>query len=138
MIPSDRVFCDTGFFYASLARGDRHYVRAGELLDECREQRIRIFSTWGVVSETVTLLTYRLHPQAGIGFLDTMKPALSLVPITEAVLAEAEQIFRRQVRSRRLSFCDAISFIVVTTLLDNIPCLSFDEDFRALGLTVVA
>ncbi len=134
MIPSDRVFCDTGFFYASLARGDRHYERAGELLEECRHQRIRMFSTWEVVSETVTLLTYRLHPQAGIGFLDTMKPVLSLV----AVLTEAEQVFRRQVRSRRLSFCDAISFVVVATLLDNIPCLSFDEDFRVLGLTVIA
>jgi predicted nucleic acid-binding protein len=138
LIPPDRVFCDTGFFYASLARGDRHYERAGTLLEECRHQRIRMFSTWEVVSETVTLLTYRLHPQAGIGFLDAMKPVLSLVPITEAVLTEAEQVFRRQVRSRRLSFCDAISFVVVTTLLDNIPCLSFDEDFRALGLTVIA
>ncbi len=138
MIPSDRVFCDTGFFYASLAPRDRHYQRAGELLEECWHQRSRMFSTWEVVSETVTLLTYRLHPQAGIGFLDTLKPVLTLVPITQAVLAEAEQVFRRQVRSRRLSFCDAISFVVVTTLLNNIPCLSFDEDFRALGLTVIA
>ena len=137
MIPSDRVFCDTGFLYAALARGDRHYERAGELLEECQHQRVRMFSTWEVISETVTLLTYRLHSQAGIGFLDTMKPVLSLVPVTEAVLTEAEQVFRRHVRSRRLSFCDAISFVVVTTLLDNIPCLSFDEDFSALGLTVI-
>ena len=138
MIPADRVFCDTGFFYACLARGDRHYERAGELLEECQQQRIHMFSTWEVVSETVTLLTYRLHPQAGIRFLDTMKPALSLVPVTEAVLAEAEQVFHAQVQSRRLSFCDAVSFVIVTTLLENIPCLSFDEDFRALGLTVIA
>lgn len=137
MIPSDRVFCDTGFLYASLAYGDRHYDRAGELLEHCRNARIQTFATWEVVSETVTLLTYRLHPQAAIDFLDMIKPALSLVPVTTAVLAEAEQVFRRHVRSRRLSFCDAISFVVVTTLLDNIPCLSFDEDFRALGLTVV-
>lgn len=97
-----------------------------------------MFSTWEVVSETLTLLTYRLHPQAATGFLDTMKPVLSLVPITDVIRAEAEQVFRRHVRSRRLSFCDAISFVVVTTLLGNIPCLSFDEDFKALGLTVIA
>jgi predicted nucleic acid-binding protein len=138
VIPSDRVFCDTGFFYASLARGDRHYGRAGELLEYCRDARIQMFSTWEVVSETVTLLTYRLHPLASIDFLDMIKPALSLVQVTEAVLTEAEQVFRRHVRSRRLSFCDAISFVVVTILLDNIPCLSFDEDFKALGLTVIS
>ena len=138
MIPSDRVFCDTGFFYASLARSDRHYHRAGELLEYCRNERIQMCSTWEVVSETVTLLTYRLHPQVAIDFLDVIKPALSLVQVTGPVFAEAEDVFRRHVRSRRLSLCDAISFVVVTTLLENIPCLSFDEDFRALGLTVVA
>ncbi len=138
MIPSDRVFCDTGFLYASLARGDRHYDRAGDLLEQCRNQRVQMFSTWEVVSETLTLLAYRLHPQAAVHFLDTMKPALALVPVTEAVLSQAEQVFRRHVKARRLSFCDAISFVVVTTLLDNIPCLSFDEDFKALGLTVIS
>ncbi len=137
MIPVDRLFCDTSFFYACLARGDRYYRRAGELLEQCRTQRMLMFSTWEVVSETLTLFTYRLHPQAAIEFLDTMKPVLSLVPVTGALLAEAEQVFRRQVRSRRLSFCDAISFVVATTVLDNIPCLSFDKDFRALGLTVI-
>lgn len=138
MIPSDRVFCDTGFFYACLATRDRHYDRAGELLAQCHDQRIRMFSTWEVVSETVTLLTYRLHPQAATQFLDTMKPALALIPATHAVLSEAEEVFRRHVRARRLSFCDAISFVIVSTLLDNIPCLSFDEDFKALGLTVIS
>ncbi len=138
MIPSDRVFCDTGFLYASLARGDRHYDRAGELLEECRTQRIQMFSTWEVVSETVTLFTYRLHPQAAVQFLDTIKPDLALVPVTQAVLSEAEQVFRRRAKTRRLSFCDAISFVVVTALLDNMPCLSFDGDFKALGLTVIS
>jgi len=137
MIPSDRVFCDTGFFYACLARGDRYYERAGDLLEQCRSQRIQMFSTWEVVGETLTLLAYRLHPQAAVQFLDTMKPALALVPVTDAVRSQAEQVFRRHVKARRLSFCDAISFVVVTMFLDNIPCLSFDADFKALGLTVI-
>jgi len=137
MIPSDRVFCDTGFLYACLARGDRHYDRAAELLEECRDQRIRMFSTWEVVSETITLFVYRLHQRAAVEFLDTIKPELVLVPVGRSVLSEAEQVFRRRVKTRRLSFCDAISFVIVTTLLDNIPCLSFDGDFKALGLTVI-
>ncbi len=32
----------------------------------------------------------------------------------------------------------AISFVVVTTLLENMPCLAFDEDFRGLRLTMIA
>jgi len=40
-------------------------------------------------------------------------------------------------KGKRLSFCDAISYVVVKTVLDDIPCLSFDEDFSRLGLMVV-
>jgi len=50
---------------------------------------------------------------------------------------EAEEIFRRRARARRISFCDAVSFVVITTLLDDMPSLAFDRDFRALGLTVL-
>jgi predicted nucleic acid-binding protein len=90
-----------------------------------------------VVSETVTLLTYRYHSEAGVAFLDDVKPALKIVPTTNAVLREAEAVFRREAPRRRLSFCDAISFVVVTSVLDNVACLSFDRDFSALGLNVI-
>jgi hypothetical protein len=53
------------------------------------------------------------------------------------VRAQALDVFRRYGRERRLSLCDAISFVVVTTLLGRMPCFAFDEDFRRLGLTVI-
>jgi hypothetical protein len=53
------------------------------------------------------------------------------------VRTEAEEIFRSYGRDRKLSFCNAISFVIVTTLLDDMPSLAFDADFRALGLTVI-
>lgn len=137
MIPSDRVFCDTSFFFAALAPKDVHHARAGALLAACQEAKVVMCSTWEVVSETATLLTYRLHPRAGVAFLDAVRPELDLVPTTLAVLEEAERVFRRQAPRHRLSFCDAISFVAVTSLLDNVPCLSFDRDFERLGLTVI-
>jgi len=67
-----------------------------------------------------------------------VKPGLRIVSYGDLVRDEAERIFRQYGRERRLSFCDAISFVVITALLDHMPCLSFDEDFRSLGLTVIA
>ena len=32
---------------------------------------------------------------------------------------------------------DAISCVLVTTVLEDMACLAFDEDFRSLGLTVI-
>ena len=137
MIPGPRAFCDTGFFFAALAPNDPHHERALELLAQCHTSGTTLCCTWDVVSETATLLRYRLNAIAALQFLDTVKPELELVPTGSAVLEEAEQVVRRRAARGRLSFCDAISFVVVTTLLDNAPCLSFDGDLQALGLTVI-
>lgn len=105
---------------------------------EVAAARCALSTTWDIISETVTLLRYRRNFRAARAFLNEIKPQLNILAYGHRVRAEAEQVFRRYGRDHRLSFCDAISFVVVTTLLDNIPCLAFDEDFRGLGLTVIS
>ena len=97
----------------------------------------RLYVTWDIISETLTLLRYRRSYHEAATFLTEVKPNLHIVNYGETVRTEAEQIFRRYGPEHRLSFCDAISFVVVTTLLDDVPSLAFDGDFRALGLTVI-
>ena len=132
-----RVFCDTSFFYSCLDPGERSHARARELVSQAAKSGVILSSTWDVISETITLLRYRRNYQAAVEFLDTLKPTLDIVLYDDSVRLMAEEIFRRRAAQRALSFCDAISFVVVTTILDNAPCLSFDEDFHALGLTVI-
>lgn len=132
-----RVFCDTSYFYACADPGDAYHPAAVTLADQAAVRRTELWATWDVVSETVTLLRYRHSAAAALRFLDEVKPKLFLAEYGAEVRGEAEQVFRRQGRDHRLSFCDAISFVVVTTLLDRMPCLAFDEDFRRLGLTVL-
>lgn len=135
-LPS-RVFCDTSFFYAALDREDINHRQARALTEEAAATRVILLATWDIVSETVTLLRYRRSFQAALNFLDHVKPQLRIVAYGDRVRTEAEQVFRDYGRARRLSFCDAISFVVVATLLDHMPCLAFDDDFRALGLAVL-
>ena len=132
-----RVFCDTSFLFACLDPTDAHHEQAEGLTDRALVGGWVLCATWDVVSETVTLLRMRVGFPAALAFLDAVKPTLRVVEYGAALRAEAEQVFRRYGRVRRLSFCDAISFVVVTTLLDRAPCLAFDDDFRALGLTVI-
>ena len=96
-----------------------------------------MWTTWDVISETITLLRYRHSSAAAILFLDDVKPRLHVVDYGVGARVEAEQVFHRHGRDHRLSFCDAISFVVVTTLLDRMPCFAFDKDFRRLGLMVI-
>ena len=135
--PNRRAFCDTSFFFASLYPKDVNYERAGQILKEVLDQNIFLLTTWDIISETATLLLYRFSSKAAIRFLDEMKPVLNIVHYDDSVREEAEQIFRLFCKDKRLSFCDAVSYVVAKTVLKDIVCLSFDEDFSQLGLTVI-
>jgi predicted nucleic acid-binding protein len=133
-----RVFCDTSFFYACLDPKDANHAKARALVSESASVGTTFCTTWDIVSETVTLLRYRRNYQAAIAFLTDVKPGLHIVAYGDRVREDAEHIFRSYARDHRLSFCDSISFVVVTTMLDHAPCLTFDEDFRGLGLTILS
>ena len=132
-----RLFCDTSFFYACFDPSDANHERARTIAEEAAAGGSALSVTWDIVSETVTLLRYRRGYRAALTFLDEVTPQLGIVPYGDPVRAAAAAVFRRYGRDHRLSFCDAISFVVVRTLLKNTACLAFDEDFRALGLTVL-
>lgn len=132
-----RVFCDTSFFHACLDPNDTHHPQARPLVAAAATARVALWTTWDVVSETITLLRYRVGYASALTFVDDLRPQLRFVEYGAEVRARALDVFRRYGRERRLSFCDAISFVVVSTLLDRMPCFAFDEDFRRLGLTVI-
>ena len=132
-----RLFCDTSFFYACLDPADVNHGRARVIVEDATARGVALLATWDIISETVTLLRYRRSFQAALTFLTEVKPRLYIVAYGDRVRDDAEEIFRQYGRDHRLSFCDAISFVVVTSLLDHIPCLAFDEDFRGLGVTVL-
>jgi predicted nucleic acid-binding protein len=132
-----RLLCDTSFFYACFDQHDVNDERAKQLSEEAAAVGSALYVTWDIISETLTLLRYRRTYREALTFLTEVKPHLRLVNDGEAVRTEAEQIFRRYGRDHKLSFCDAISFVVITTLLDDMPSLAFDTDFRALGPTVI-
>ena len=134
----NHVFCDTSFFYACLDPGDAHHPDARSLVAEATSSQVELSTTWDVISETVTLLRYRLGYSSALDFVNSMSPRLHVVAYGGDVRARALDVFRRYGREHRLSFCDAISFVVVTVLLERMPCFTFDADFRRLGLTVVA
>ena len=135
--PTQQAFCDTSFFFASLYPKDVNYQKAGLILKEALTQEITLYTTWDIVSETATLLLYRFSPRAALRFLDEIKPVLSIVYYDASVRKEAEQVFRLITKDKKLSFCDAISYVVVKAILKGIVCLTFDEDFSRLGLTMI-
>jgi predicted nucleic acid-binding protein len=104
-----RVFCDTSYFCACADTDDMHYRTALTLAGEAARRRTQLWTTWDVISESVTLLRYRHRSAAAIRFLDNVKPGLHVMDYGANIRVEAEQVFRRHSRDHRLSFCDAVS-----------------------------
>ncbi len=136
ILPQNKVFCDTSFFYASLAPDDSNYYRAGEILEHCKNNSVTLYTTWDIISETVTLLRYRASYNLAVEFIKNIKPSLFIVNYDDSARRAAEEIFTKLSKDKRISFCDAVSYVVITHMLDNIPCFTFDHDFKTLGLTV--
>jgi predicted nucleic acid-binding protein len=132
-----RICCDTSFFHACLDASDTHHPQAHELVTAATAASVGLSTTWDIVSETATLLRYRVGYTSALAFVDGLYPRLRVVEYGAEVRIKALDVFRRYGRERRLSLCDAISFVVVTTLLDRMPCFALDEDFRRLGLTII-
>ncbi|HLG28818.1 MAG TPA: PIN domain-containing protein [Candidatus Brocadiales bacterium] len=135
-LPDNKVFCDTSFFFASLCPHDTNFEKAGALLEYCKDNAVSIYTTWDIISETATLLRYRASHKVAVEFIDEVKPVLSIIKYDDTIRDAAEKVFKKLSRDKRLSFCDAISFLVITELLEDMPCLTFDRDFKNLGLLV--
>lgn len=133
----DRVFCDTSFFFACLEPRDAHHAQALEWLRLSRRRRTIYWSTWDVVSETVTLLRRKPGYARAVRFVEEVVPALQLVAVDDSLRLETLEVFKRLGRDKKLSFCDCLSFVALTTALDNIPTATFDGHFAAMGLPVV-
>ena len=82
------------------------------------------------------MLRYRWTYKAAARFLKGLVPELTVLQPDEDDRIAAIRLFLRK-PDLKLSLCDALSHVVVSTHLDWAPCLSFDADFRAMGLTVV-
>ena len=133
----DAVFCDASFFIALYSKKDTKHKRALELFKEIKAHRIVIHTSWFVISEAMTILLY----QYGYSEARTFNQTIDLYKIHQSTNGQCHQaieIFSTLSKDRKISFVDALSKIIITGDLKNIPALSFDNDFRALGLTTIS
>lgn len=116
---------------------DRDHKKASQFAKWIEERQVPVITTWEIVVETVTLLRYRHSYRGAMVFIDVLLPGFNIVYITEAQRTAALECFRKLSRDKKLSLCDAISYVVMTKLLPGLPCIAFDDDFKRLGLTVL-
>jgi predicted nucleic acid-binding protein len=131
------VYCDASFFVALFSKKDAEHRRALELFNEIKEEKISICTSWFVISEAITLLLYRYGYTEARVFGESIHLYHAVHP-RETQYYQALALFNLYGKDRSISFVDALSHVLVTGVLNNIPAISFDEHFRSLGITTIS
>jgi len=133
----DAVYCDASFFIALFSKKDSKHKRAFKLFREIKENRIIIHSCWFIISEAMTVLLYRYGYSEALTFNQSVD-LYRIFHSTESQHHQAIALFNLFGKDRKISFVDALSHVLISGELNNMPALSFDRDFRALGLTTIS
>ena len=133
----DTVYCDASFFIALFSKKDTKHKRALELFREIKDNRIIMHTSWFVISEAMTVLLYQYSYSEALTFNQSID-LYKIYHSTESQHHQALALFNLFGKDRKTSFVDALSRVLISGELKNMPALSFDRDFRALGLTTIS
>jgi predicted nucleic acid-binding protein len=131
------VYSDASFFIALFSKKDTKHKRALELFKEIKENRILIHTCWFVVSEAMTILLYHYGYSEALTFNQSLN-LYRIIHSTENQHHQAIALFNLFGKDKKISFVDALSRVHITGELKNMPAISFDEDFKTLGLTTIS
>jgi predicted nucleic acid-binding protein len=131
------VFCDASFFIALFSKKDIKHRRALELFKEIKTEPITIHTSWFVVSESMTVLRYRYGYTEALTFNQSIH-LYNIHQVTESQLQQAVGVFNLYNQDKTISFVDALTQVLIYGELKKIPVLSFDSDFKTLGLTTIS
>jgi predicted nucleic acid-binding protein len=131
------VFCDAGFFVALFSKKDAKHRRAIELFKEIKDNRILIYTSWFIISESMTVLLYQYGYAEALTFNQSIDLYRIVYP-TESHCHQAIGSFNLLGKDRKISYVDALSYILISGELKNLPALSFDRDFKSTGLTAIS
>lgn len=134
---SSRVFGDTSFFFALVAKRDPAHQAAVAAYGKLLKAGGRVATTDYVVDETLTLTKARIDARTALALLDRMErsEAIVLEMLGSERLLASKQYFRKH-SDHGYSFTDCTSFVVMDEFQIR-AALTTDRHFAEAGLEVL-
>lgn len=134
---SRRVFGDTSFFFALVAKRDPAHRPAVAAYEKLLRSGARVVTTDYVVDETLTLTKARIDAPTSLSLLDRMERSESIdfELLTSEKFLASKQYFRKH-SDHGYSFTDCTSFVVMDEL-EIRTALTTDRHFHEAGFEVL-
>ncbi len=128
----DSVFVDSNVFIGILNAHDALHERSVALWKKLQERQYRVVLSHFIVSEVVTVLSYRSHKQDALYFAQSIyfdnNHEVDIVRLDETLELRALEVMR-SASSKNISFVDASNIAIMETYgIKQIA--SFDKMFR--------
>lgn len=130
---SRRIFGDTSFFFALVAKRDPAHRPAVAAYEKLLRAGARVVTTDYVVDETLTLTKARIDAPTSLALLDRMErsEAIELEMLTGESFLASKRYFRRH-SDHGYSFTDCTSFVIMDEL-EISAALTTDRHFPEAG-----
>jgi uncharacterized protein len=124
-----KVFLDTGAFLALADEDDQYHSAAKPIYSELLQTKAQLFTSNFILSETCTLIRFKVGHQAAIEFMKTLdQTGIKVLRVSEAIEQTAKAVFVRY-HDKNFSFVDCTSFALIDHhRLDH--AFAFDAHFR--------
>jgi len=134
---SRRVFGDTSFFFALVAKQDPAHQPAVVAYEKLLRARGRVVTSDYIIDETLTLTKARIDVEKSIALLDRIEisEAIDFEEVDATRFASAKTYFRKH-SDHGYSFTDCTSFIIMRELHVS-AALTTDRRFREAGYEVL-
>lgn len=138
-LPYRAYFSDTSFWIALINSKDKNHQVAKKFYYSILIKNNSTYTTIDVISETITNLRYirRIGYYLAKRFIKEIRPELFVRYPTKDDYQRVQDLYLKYTKDKEISFCDLVSYVIVKERLNDIPCLSFDSDFKQLGLNVL-
>lgn len=126
------IFIDSDAFIALYSKNDIHHKKALNLAKKLKKEKTPLITSWDVIDETATKLSFYLTKKISLNFLKTIiQGRITLVSPDEEVLKKAIKIFAKQ-KSKRVSFTDCTNMAIAKTK-EIKTFFSFDKHYLDNG-----
>jgi predicted nucleic acid-binding protein len=131
----DRIFVDSGGWFAFFSRRDRHHEEADAFFRGAAAQRTRLVTTVVVLAEVHRLLLFRAGIRAAAAALTRIEAnPLVALEFVNGDHHRAARHWLERLADQPITYADAVSFAIMEAVHCRIA-LAFDHHFEVAGFT---
>lgn len=134
----ENIFVDTSAFYGAKDKQEKHNKKSIFFLAKVlKNNQYNLITTNYILSETLTLMRYKLGHQIAVEFKEEIKKSnyCLVMRVTEDIEEQAWEIFKKY-NDKEYSFVDCISFAFMKEQGIK-KAFTFDSHFQHFGFELV-